>query len=126
MSSTRPDVTLTTYIWSDSPILMDGGKPETFRPAAAILGYGIYDYHLIFGEIPDPFAQAMSEAAGIAFFGTKSPTEEMLDAASPAFLVTKNTPPTFLWATAADELVPVENTTQMANTLAQAGCLLNG
>jgi acetyl esterase/lipase len=108
--------------WHD-PIIYEhlGGEPKTFRPAAAILGYGIYDYHLMFGEIPDPFAQAMSDAASIAFFGTKSPTEEMLDAASPAFLVTKNTPPTFLWATAADELVPVKNTTRMANALAQAG-----
>jgi len=57
----------------------------------------------------------------IAFLGTKSPTKEMLDNASPALHVSKNTPPTFLWATAADELVPVENTTRMATALTHAG-----
>ena len=98
-----------------------GAEPAAFKPAAAILGYGIYDYHLMFGGITDPFAQAMSEAASIAFFGTKAPTEEMLDAASPARLVTGNMPPAFLWATAADELVPVENTTRMAQALAHRG-----
>ena len=66
-------------------------------------------------------AQSLSEAASMAFFGTKSPTKELLDAASPTLRVTRNMPPIFLWATAADELVPVENTTQMANALAQAG-----
>lgn len=108
--------------WQD-PLMYEhfGKAPELFKPAAAILGYGIYDYHLMFGEITDPFAQSMSNAASIAFFGTKAPTKEMLDAASPAFHITKNTPPTFLWTTAADELVPAENTTRMANALAQAG-----
>ncbi|MBK8031624.1 MAG: hypothetical protein IPK17_19455 [Chloroflexi bacterium] len=33
----------------------------------------------------------------------------------------KNTPPTFLWATAADALVPAENSTRMATALAAAG-----
>jgi len=108
--------------WQD-PVICEffGEEPATFKPAAAILGYGISDYHLMFGEITEPYAQAMSEAASIAFFGTKSPSKEMLDAASPALHVTKNTPPTFLWATASDELVPVENSTRMANALAQGG-----
>jgi dipeptidyl aminopeptidase/acylaminoacyl peptidase len=43
----------------------------------------------------------------------------MLDAASPTLHITKHTPPTFLWATAADALVPAENTTRMATALAQ-------
>ena len=108
--------------WQD-PVICDffGKEPTAFKPAASILGYGIYDYHLMFGEISDPYARAISEAASIAFFGTKSPTNEMLDSASPALLVTENIPPTFLWTTAADELVPAENTTRMAQALAQAG-----
>lgn len=110
-------------VYWQNPVIYEhfGEEPSAFKPAAAILGYGIYDYHLMIGEITDPFAQSMSEAASIAFFGTKSPTKEMLDAASPAFLITKNAPPTFLWTTASDELVPAENTTRMANALAQAG-----
>lgn len=96
-------------------------QPPPFKPAAVILGYGISDYHLMFGEINDPFARDLSDAASIAYMGTKSPAKELLDTISPALHVTKNTPPTFLWATAADALVPVENTIRMANALAKAG-----
>lgn len=108
--------------WQD-PVICDffGEEPDAFRPAAAILGYGIGDYHLMLGEMDDPFAQRLSEAASIALLGTKTPTKEQLDAVSPALHVTPNTPPTFLWATAADALVPVENTTRMATALARAG-----
>ncbi len=108
--------------WQD-PVICGffGEEPAAFKPAAAILGYGICDYHLMFGEIADPFAQALSDAASIAFMGTKSPTQELLDVVSPVLHVSKNTPPTFLWATAADDLVPVENTTRMATALAHAG-----
>lgn len=98
-----------------------GEDPAAFRPAAAILGYGISDYHLMFGAIKDPFAQTLSDAASIAFLGTTTPSAVLLDAVSPALHVSQHTPPTFLWATAADELVPVENTTRMANALARAG-----
>lgn len=108
--------------WQD-PVICEffGEEPAAFKPAAAILGYGIGDYHLMFGAISDPFAQVLSDAASMAFMGTTSPTQELLDAVSPALHVSTNTPPTFLWATTADELVPVENTTRMANALAQAG-----
>ncbi|MBZ0305135.1 MAG: alpha/beta hydrolase, partial [Anaerolineae bacterium] len=108
--------------WHESVIYAHfGAEPAVFRPAAVILGYGIFDYHLMFGEILDSKAQEISDAAGIAFLGTTSPSHELLDAVSPALHVSKQTPPTFLWATVADELVPVENTTRMANALAKAG-----
>lgn len=97
-----------------------GAQPEFLRPAAAILSYGIHDYHLMFGLVSDPMAQTLSDAAGIAFLGTKTPSPELLDAVSPALHVSQQTPPTFLWATAADDLVPAENTTRMATALAQA------
>lgn len=107
--------------WHDPTIYeFFGEQPEAFRPAAAILGYGIHDYHLMFGLIADPMAQVLSDAAGIAFLGTKTPAQELLDVVSPALHVSHNTPPTFLWATAADDLVPAENTTRMATALAKA------
>jgi len=107
----------------DQPVITEffGEPAPVFKPAAAILGYGISDYHLMFGESKDTFAQQLSEAASIAFLGTKSPSKELLDSVSPVLYVTENTPPTFLWATANDDLVPVENTTRMANALARAG-----
>ena len=108
--------------WHD-PVIYEFFEEEAavFKPAAAILGYGISDYHLLFGETDDAFAQELSEAASVAYLGTQSPTKDLLDTVSPALHVTQNTPPTFLWATAADALVPVENTTRMANALALAG-----
>lgn len=108
--------------WQD-PVLSEyfQADPGVFRPAAAILAYGVLDYHLMFGEIKDAFAQDLSKAAAIALMGTPTPTPELLDTLSPTRHVTKNTPPTFLWATVGDGLVPVENTTRMATALAQAG-----
>lgn len=103
--------------WHD-PIIYEFFGEE---PAAAILGYGVLDYRLMFGEIKDPFAQELSDAASIALMGTKSPPPELLDTLSPVLHVSENTPPTFLWATAADALVPVENTTRMATALAHVG-----
>jgi acetyl esterase/lipase len=110
-------------VYWHNPVIWEffGEEPAAFKPAAAILGYGIGDYHLMFGAISDPFAQELSDAASMAFLGTKTPAKELLDAVSPALHVSTNTPPTFLWATAADELVPVENTTRMATALACAG-----
>lgn len=108
--------------WQE-PVICDffGEPPAAFKPAAAILCYGINDYHLMFGAITNPFAQALSDAAGIAFLGTTTPTSALLDAVSPALHVSPQTPPIFLWATAGDELAPAENTTRMATALARAG-----
>ncbi len=108
--------------WQDPLICAHFGEPPAaFKPAAAILGYGVLDYHLMFGNTTDPNNLALADAANIAFFGTTAPTPQALDAASPALHVTEATPPTFLWATAGDALVPVENTTRMATALARAG-----
>lgn len=97
-------------------------EAQMLKPAAAILGYALGDYRLML-NIPgdDPLAQQLSDAASIAFLGSKTPSMELLEAVSPALHVTKDTPPTFLWSTAADALVPVENTTRLANALARAG-----
>ncbi len=108
--------------WQD-PVLSEffGADPAAFRPAAAILGYAVCDYRLMFGETSDPFAKQLSDAASTAYMGTTSPSPELLEVLSPALHVSRNTPPTFLWTTAGDSLVPVENTTRMATSLAQAG-----
>ena len=107
--------------WNQPVITEFFGQPaEVFQPAAAILSYGIYDYHLMFGEMVDPMFQQLSEAASIALLGTKTPTPAMLDRVSPALLVSASTPPAFLWATAGDALAPAENTTRMTTALARA------
>jgi acetyl esterase/lipase len=108
--------------WQD-PVITGffGQEPASFKPAASILCYGIGDFHLMVQDYSEPMLQAIASAANFAYLGTGSPGKELLDTVSPALHVTQDTPPTFLWATAADALVPVENTTRMANALAQAG-----
>ncbi len=105
-----------------TPLLSEfyGVNPEVFKPAAVILGYMLSDY-VFMKNTADKMGkmdQALFELANIAFLGTASPEEEMLANVSPALHVTENTPPTFLWATAADSLVPVQHTIRMSHALA--------
>lgn len=96
-------------------------EPSLFRPAAAILAYGLSDYHLMRGEMQDDFAKLLSKASSIALMGTDKPSKELIDELSPSFHVTKNAPPMFIWATFEDTLVPVEQSTRMATACAAAG-----
>ena len=94
---------------------------ENFRPAAIILGYTLSDY--IF--MRDNFTKAaptdimLFKASITALLGTDTPSEELLDEVSPAKQVTENMPPTYLWATANDELVPVQHSLLLAYALAE-------
>ena len=69
-------------------------------------------------EKRSPMDVAFFKASNTAFLGTGEPSEELLDEVSPARHVTENTPPMYLWATASDELVPVQHSLRMANALA--------
>lgn len=93
------------------------------KPAAAILGYPLTDY--VFKRDYESRqaggVQMFFRASDTAFLGTPEPTAGQLEDVSPARHVTKNTPPTFLWATSADELVPVQHALLMATALANAG-----
>lgn len=97
--------------------------PANPRPAAAILCYALTDYiaKRELEERQDPGAQAFHRASDAAFLGTPEPSQAQRGDASPARHVTKDTPPTFLWATATDELVPVQHTLLMSQALADAG-----
>lgn len=99
-----------------------GGDREKFRPAAAILGYTLSDYVYLqkCSAQGQSFAKVMFDASNTAFLGTSNPTEEQLVEASPARNVTENMPPTFLWATAKDNVVPVQHSLIMAQALADA------
>ena len=107
-----------------APVLSDhfGRAPETFRPVAAILGYPVTDYLMErwYEDESDPFAKRLHEMNLLSFFGTVSPSRDVLEDASPARRVDGRTPPMFLWATSEDALVPVEQTLRMAAALAQA------
>ncbi len=111
--------------WDQAEILGHfGGSKETFRPAACILGYGLYDYHMIMrqkADMKDPFALKLRDAACMALLGTDDPSDELLDAVSPARRLSATTPPMFLWATTEDTLVPVSQTANICLALAENG-----
>ena len=79
------------------------------RPDAVILSYPV----ITSGEYghKDSF---------ISLFGSNA-TQEELDYMSLEKHVTKETPPTFIWHTATDELVPVENSYLFANACKEQG-----
>jgi len=110
-------------VFWQSPVITGffGLPAETFRPAASILCYGISDYRLMMGSHPDPVAAALARASSTALLGTPAPDDELLKAVSPALHVTRDSPPTFIFATADDSLVPAENSARMATALAAAG-----
>lgn len=91
-----------------------GCAPEALRPAAALLCYGVYDL-----EKPQP--DNMDRTLYLTLLGEPDPAPERLREISPIHGVSNRFPPCFLWATSADEMVPVEQTLRMAEALAGAG-----
>lgn len=96
------------------------GRPvEEFRPAACILGYTLSDYvYMKENTTADPFAAGFFSVSNTAFLGTPDGDDALLTEVSPARNVSENTPPTFLWATSEDSLVPVQHTLLMVKALA--------
>lgn len=98
-----------------------GRDAAQFRPAAAILCYGHSDYvYMHENPVDDPFGAALFAASNTAFLGTDHPGHDLLEEVSPNRHVTEHMPPTFLWATSEDALVPVQHTLIMAKALADA------
>lgn len=101
-----------------------GVEPAMLRPAACILGYSLTDYvYMQSLEKPasDPMAGQLFGQSNLAFLGTETPREKQLYQVSPVYHVSASTPPTFLWATSEDNLVPVQHSILMARSLADAG-----
>lgn len=103
------------------PMVTDYLGGASYRPAALILGYALTDYVYNSERIKecDDEVKALYRAVNIALTGTEEPSDELLREISPALQVNDHTPPTFLWATADDELVPIQNTLTMAQGLAE-------
>lgn len=98
-----------------------GKEKECFRPAACILGYCLSDYtYMKEHTSADEGAMELFRKSNLSYMGSGTLTEGQLIEISPVRHVTKDTPPTFLWATAKDELVPVQHTIRMAHALADA------
>lgn len=97
-----------------------GADKEQLRPAACILGYPLTDYVFMKENASkDPGNFAFFNGSNTQFLGRDWDQEELLVDASPARLVDENTPPTFIWSTAADKLVPVQHSALYAFALAE-------
>lgn len=108
----------------DKPVITDylGVDREMIRPAAAVLGYGVYDYPAMeksLKKIGDKGRISANEGFYLAALGTPEPSASDKIAGSPAYHVSENTPPMFLWTTRQDNVVPVQQTIIMANALTE-------
>ena len=97
----------------------DGGK---LKPAALIQGYTLSDYSVLEKQIADfgPFAADVFKHCNLAYLGSAVLPEGMEKQVSPAQNVSADTPPTFLWSTSEDSLVPVQQSLLFATALADA------
>ena len=128
-----------------------GRKPEDVRPDAAVLGYPCIDLEMRMPLVPlngftvgeiDPvnpraavhplFLPAYREVDGAprmdfrqamlkVFFGTAEPGVDQLRAYSPYLGVNADTPPSFVWATSNDNLVPAVNSIKYVQALWDQG-----
>lgn len=106
------------------PVITDffGKEKENFRPAACILGYCLSDYTYMKDQVyKDSGAIELFQKANLSYLGVGNPTAEQLVMVSPVNHVSMDTPPTFLWATAKDELVPVQHSIRLSHALADKG-----
>jgi acetyl esterase/lipase len=95
---------------------------EVFKPNAVILGYPLVDYQLMKEKVQseaNQFIKGFWDISGKAVFGTPNPSDEQLSEASPVNYVSSQTPPTFIWHTADDDLVYAENSLRFATMLAK-------
>lgn len=93
-----------------------GSEAEILRPMAQILSYGYMDStELFMNRIVE--LEELEEALIKATFNHCNPSEEELLSISPSLLMHDKVPPSFLWHTREDDLVPVEQTLQFGKAL---------
>lgn len=109
--------------WSQPIITSHFSRPVAdLRPALCIAGYAVVDYMGWPDEqCPNPTTREVRDECRLGLLGTKTPEQSLLRRVDPTRYVTADTPPMFLWATAADVKVPAANTLHMALKLMQAG-----
>lgn len=100
-----------------------GVAPAHIRPNALILGYAVIDLERVTHPptARDPQTGRALPDTGIisSVFGEPEPAAERIDPYRLDRLVTPDTPPTFLWHTADDPVVYVENALRFATALAR-------
>ncbi|ABW02043.1 alpha/beta hydrolase [Caldivirga maquilingensis] len=95
---------------------------DTLKPSAVILAYPVVDF-AVMNEVTKN--NRNTPAAGVLFkmmslaLGSGKFTEDDLRELSATYHVDENTPPTFIWTTADDDVVPVESIISYVNALAR-------
>ncbi len=98
-------------MWEDSELAIgDELDSVSARPDLAVMCYPV-----VTGD-----SGSCHEGSVVNLMGD-NPTDEMRDAFSLEKRVTANTPPVFIWHTADDEGVPVDNSFRMAQALGKTG-----
>jgi acetyl esterase/lipase len=101
--------TLLTHFDAGAPDATDPIERESSRPDFGILCYPVISL--------GAFTHAGSKKNLLG----ENPSEDLVRLLSNELQVTAQTPPTFIWHTAADQAVPVENALLFASALRQAG-----
>ena len=102
-----------------------GVAPEVIKPNALILAYPVIDLTLLAPKMVTMPSEAepvdLRELMLRKTLGNRHPAPELLARYTLHHQVTPATPPTFIWHTATDELVPARNTLLFATALAEQG-----
>ncbi|WEV44313.1 alpha/beta hydrolase [Lactobacillus sp. ESL0684] len=96
---------------------------QQLRPAFAITGYALTDYHLLDRDLAkqtSDMGAAFMRASNVAYLGKEIPDYELEAAVSPVDHVDSQTPPFFIWTTATDQLVSAVHSLNLASALAEA------
>lgn len=101
------------------PLLSEyfGVEPSCFKPMAAVLGYGLFDYAYQEEYTATQPPNGMLLAGNQAFFGTEKPDAKQLEEVSPCLHVSEHTPPMFMVHAANDSLVPAVHSVRMVQAL---------
>lgn len=110
----------------DKPFITEplGVSPQDIRPAALILGYPVIDLELV--DNPPVSVPSQTEPIGLnehvlrTVLGSYPAPHELLAQYRLDQHVSSATPPTFIWHTAVDTLVPVLNALRFATALDEA------
>lgn len=102
-----------------------GVTPEAIKPNALILAYPVIDLTLVASKMVTTPTEAapvdLSELILQKTLGDRHPAPDLLARYTLHRQVTPATPPTFIWHTATDELVPARNALLFATALAEQG-----
>ena len=94
-----------------------GAGTNLLRPSACILCYGVFDLETIL-DLNNEYKELFSTFT-YALCGKKALSEEEMIKFSPVKHVGNHMPPSFIWATAEDKMVPCANSVNMALAMAE-------